>query len=277
LIFRTTLAALAALAFCPGAAPAPAKPDKADWRTIDPENLLVIDTTKGRILIELRPDAAPLAVERVKLLTREKLYDGLAFHRVIDWFMAQTGDPGNVDGGKSSHPDLKPEFTFRRDPDQPWTLAARPAGNVTGFVGTLPFQGLPDEARTRAADKKVSAWALHCPGVVGMGRGDDPNSANAEFYLMRQSYPALDKRYTVFGRVVSGLKTVRRLKTGEPVKDPDLMTRVRVAADLPAEERPTVEVPDNRSARFAALVEKARSRRGADFSPCDVEIPARVR
>ena len=136
---------LAALALMTAAAPAP-----ADWRTVPADNLLVIDTTKGRILVEIRPEFAPLAAERVKLLTREKLYDGLAFHRVIDWFMAQTGDPGNVDGGKSSHPDIKGEFTFRRDPDQPYALASRPASNVTGFIGTIPFQGLPDEVRDRA-------------------------------------------------------------------------------------------------------------------------------
>lgn len=268
------LAAVAALALL-SAAPAPPRP--ADWRAIPADNLLVIDTTKGRILVEIRPEFAPLAAERIKLLTRERLYDGLAFHRVIDWFMAQTGDPGNVDGGKSSHPDVKGEFTFRRDPDQPYALAARRDGNVLGFIGTIPFQGLPDEVRTRAQDKKVSAWGLYCPGVVGMGRGDDPDSANAEFFLMRQAYPALDKRYAVWGRVVVGLDVVRKLRTGEPVKDPDRMLRVRLAADLPPAERPTVEVPAERGGLMRNLIDRARGKRGADFSPCDVIFPARVK
>src|SRR3712207_3943233 len=62
-----------------------------DWRATDPENVLVIDTTKGRILVEMSPEAAPEHVARIKLLARQKFYDGVVFHRVIDWFMSQTG------------------------------------------------------------------------------------------------------------------------------------------------------------------------------------------
>jgi peptidylprolyl isomerase len=246
------------------------------WRPADPDNTLVIETTKGRIIVELRPEMAPKAVERVKLLAREHLYDGLKFHRVIDRFMAQTGDPGNVDGGKSSHANLKAEFTFRRGAEQPYAPAARPAGWLTGFIGSTPFQGAPDEFMSRAADHKVSAWGTYCPGVAGMGRGDDADDANSEFFLMRQAYPSLDKRYSVFGRVIVGLDVVRRLKTGEPVKDPDAMIRVQVLADIPASERPKVEVMDTRSPAFGKRVAETRRRRGADFSVCDVEVPARI-
>ncbi len=255
------------------AALAPAVPT---WRVADPENTLVIDSTKGRIIVELRPEMAPKAVERVKLLAREHLYDGLKFHRVIDRFMAQTGDPGNVDGGKSSHPNLKAEFTFRRGADLPYAPAARPSGWLTGFIGSAPFVGAPDEFMSRAADHKASAWGTYCPGVAGMGRGDDADDANSEFFLMRQAYPSLDKRYTVFGRVIVGLDVVRALKTGEPVKDPDAMTRVRVLADIPVGERPKVEVMDTRSKAFGKRLAEARRRRGADFSVCDVEVPARI-
>ena len=89
-----------------GAAPAP------DWRPLDPENLLVIDTTKGRIIVEMAPDMAPQSVARVKLLAREGVYDGLQFHRVIEGFMAQTGDGQNFNGtGGSKYPNLKQEFS----------------------------------------------------------------------------------------------------------------------------------------------------------------------
>ncbi|HYF23002.1 MAG TPA: peptidylprolyl isomerase [Caulobacteraceae bacterium] len=269
---RTVLLA-AALALAAVAAQA----GSGDWRRLDPELLWVIDTNKGRVVVELRPELAPNAVERIRLLTRERLYDGLLFHRVIDGFMAQTGDPGNVDSGRSSHPDLKAEFTFRRGPETPFVPVAAPAGAVVGFVGAVPVQTQPDSHFTRSADGKGAGWGLYCPGVVGMGRGDDPDSANAEFFLMREAYPSLDKRYTVVGRVVSGLDVVRSLKTGEPVIDADRMVRVRMASELPDAERPRIEVMDAAGPAFQAKVAAAKRRKGADFSICDLDIPTRTR
>ncbi|WP_413987947.1 peptidylprolyl isomerase [Labrys okinawensis] len=76
----------------------------------DPENTIVMETTKGRVVIELRPDLAPKHVERIKLLAREKFYDGIVFHRVIDGFMAQVGCPHGTGTGGSSHPNLPAEF-----------------------------------------------------------------------------------------------------------------------------------------------------------------------
>jgi peptidylprolyl isomerase len=76
----------------------------------DPENTLVIETTKGKVVIALRPDLAPNHVEHIKKLAREKFYDGVVFHRVIDGFMAQTGDPRGTGTGGSKYPDLKQEF-----------------------------------------------------------------------------------------------------------------------------------------------------------------------
>ena len=88
-------------------------PPPAYWRTPDPETVLVIDSTAGRIVVEMRPDLASKAVERVRLLAREHVYDGLLFHRVIDQFVDQTGNPNNKDGGVSNHPNLDPEFDAR--------------------------------------------------------------------------------------------------------------------------------------------------------------------
>ncbi|HEY3813238.1 MAG TPA: peptidylprolyl isomerase [Caulobacteraceae bacterium] len=263
-----TLAFMAGMALAPR--PAPGGPT---WKPLDPENTLVIDTTKGRIVIEMQPVFAPLSVERVKRLAHEHFYDGLAFWRVLDGFMAQTGDPGNVDGGKSPLPNLKPEFTFRHDPLDPVAIAARPTGLAYGFIGAVPFVSQRD-GRVRP-DHKVTAWGLYCPGVAGMGRDEPPDSGNSEFFLMRNAYPSLDAQYSVWGRIVSGLEVVRALKTGEPVKDPDLMTRVRVDADLPDADRPKLEVMDTRSMAFRRIVERVRKREGADFSACDVEIPVR--
>ncbi|WP_309090776.1 peptidylprolyl isomerase [Phenylobacterium sp.] len=85
----------------------------SDWRPLEAENTLLIETSKGRVIVEMAPDMAPKAVERIKRLAREGTYDGLQFHRVIDGFVAQTGNPNNRDGGTSGHPDLPPEFQFR--------------------------------------------------------------------------------------------------------------------------------------------------------------------
>lgn len=270
---RTPAAATAPSAATTAAAPAPMP--VGDWRALDPENTLVIDTNRGRIVVEMFPQAAPHHVDRIKLLARRSFYDGIVFHRVIDWFMAQTGDPLGTGEGQSPFPDLEAEFTFRRGAADPFAPVAQPAGSMIGFLGSLPVQTQPDALMARSPDQRVSAWALYCPGVAGMARDEAPNSANSQFFLMRQAYPSLEKRYTVWGRVVQGLDVVRAIKTGEPVVDPDRMTRVRVMADLPAAERPNIQVADPRGPAFHALIERLRRERGADFSACDVEVPVR--
>jgi len=257
----------------------PPPPPPAEWRTIAPEDLLVIDTNKGRILVELAPQIAPAHVERIRLLAARGFYDTLKWHRVIDWFMAQTGDPLGTGDGQSFYPDLKAEFTFRRGADMAFTPVAAPAGALVGFVGSVPVQTQPDALMADTGDHKVHGWGLYCPGVAGMARDEGNDTANSQFFLMRQAYPALDKRYTVWGRVVSGLDVVRALKASPNpdgiVDGPDQMTRVRVAADLPTAERPSLQVLNTASATFHTIVEQARQARGADFSVCDIEIPSR--
>ena len=255
------------------AAPIPAAPD---WRPLDPENGLVIETSKGRIIVEMSPEAAPKHVAQIKALARQKLYDGLTFFRVIDWFMDQTGDPKNTGEGGSSLPNLKAEFTFRRSAATPFVPVAAPMGAEEGLLGSLPVVSQTSALLTLTPDHQVSAWGTYCPGVAGMGRDDDPDSANSQFFLMRQAYPSLDKRYTVWGRVLAGLDAVRAIKTGEPVQDPDRMLSVRVLADLPEAKRPKVYVMDAHGPAFARLLAKTRKAKGADFSVCDLELPVLV-
>ena len=166
----------------------------------DPENTLVIELRTGEVVIEMLPDVAPLHVERIKILAREGEYDGVAFHRVMEGFMAQTGDVqfGNMnDGfnarragtGASKYPDLKAEFS------------------------SLPFDR----------------------GVAGMARSQNPNSANSQFFIMLEAGHFLNNQYTVWGRVISGMEFVDNIKLGVSgsgaVTDPDRMIKVRVAAD----------------------------------------------
>ena len=152
----------------------------------DPENTLVIETTKGRVVIAMRPDLAPKHVERIKQLAREGFYDGVVFHRVIDGFMAQTGCPHGTGTGGSDHGNLPAEFS------------AEP----------------------------------HVRGVCSMARAASPNSANSQFFICFDDASFLDKKYTVWGKVIEGMENVDKIKRGEPVKDPDKMVSVKVAADV---------------------------------------------
>ena len=261
-----------ALAQKPKAAPAPVAAIPAEsWITPNPDDLLVVDTNKGRIVAELSPLAAPATVERVKTLARQHFYDGLTFFRVIEGFMDQTGDPKNTGEGGSDLPDLKAEFTFRRGPDAPFVAVASPTGGASGFIGVLPVYSQPDGLMAMTADGKVTAWGAYCPGVLGMARENTPDSANSQFFFMRDTYPALEKRYTAFGRVLSGQDAVRGIKVGEPVEQPqDRMVKVRLASDMPPADRPKIQRLDPASAAFKAQIDKARAERGADLSVCDL-------
>lgn len=252
------------------------QPDPRNWRQVEPENTLYIDTVHGRIVVELYPEVAPRHVDRIKTLARAGFYDNLMFHRVIDDFMAQTGDPLGTGEGASSLPDLREEFMFRRGPDMPFVQAAEQSRARLGFYKTLPIESQPDAQMAVTADGRVSANALHCQGVVSMARADNVNSANSQFFIMRAPNTALDKRYSIFGRVVWGMDAVMNLAVGNPPPAPDRMLAVRVAADVPENERAPIYVLRTEGPQFRELIDETRRERGADFSVCDVEIPARV-
>jgi len=265
-------AAALLLAAAVAASSAPSGPD---WRPLDPENTLVIETTKGRVVVELRPEFAPKGVERIRLLAREGVYDALQFHRVIDGFVAQTGNPNNRDGGVSRHPDLPPEFAFRLPPGTA-TVVVQRSDAQEGFVGATPLQAVSAGEQARG-DGRLRGWGAYCPGVMGMGRQADPGTANSEIFFMRAPARRLDHEYTVVGRVVAGQGAIDAVAVGEPPKVPDLMLKVRVAADLPAAERPALEVQNEKGAAFAARVEALKRAKGAAFSVCDVDVVTRAR
>ncbi len=199
--FRPTILVAMTLAFAaPGAAqeaaPAPAAEAtaetpaapamSADQYINNPEYMLNLDlSTGGRVVIQLYPNVAPGHVERLKQLARAGFYDGVKFHRVIDGFMAQTGDPTATGQGGSQLPDLKAEF------------------NPTP----------------------------HLRGTVSMARAESEDSANSQFFIMFQPRFSLDRRYTAFGRVVSGMQYVDAIQKGEPPAVMSRMVQVSVAAD----------------------------------------------
>jgi cyclophilin family peptidyl-prolyl cis-trans isomerase len=270
---RALWIAAAAAAMMAGA-PAAAQ----DWRPVAPENLLVIDTAKGRIVAELDPRVAPRAVERIRTLADQGFYDGLTFHRVIPDFMAQTGDPLGTGAGGSELPDIPGEFGFRRGRADPFLRIGEPTANglQRGLLGSMAVTTQPDAQMMVTADFKASATALFCPGVLGMARNGDPDSANSQFFIMTGRNENLDGAYTPFGRVLAGLDAVRALKSGSEAEDgrvanPDVMTRVRTAAALPEAERPTARVQLPTSAAFAAELERIRAGAGSRVDVCAVQ------
>jgi len=158
----------------------------------DLENTLYLETKDGRVVIEMRPDLAPKHVARIKELARQKFYDGITFHRVIDGFMVQTGDPDG-DGTGGSGQNLPPEFSSEK----------------------------------------------HVRGVVSMARAASPASADSQFFIMLGDSEWLDNKYSVWGRVTSGMEHVDKIKKGDEarngsVSNPDKIVTMRVAADVEA-------------------------------------------
>jgi len=265
-------------AAAPAGPPAPGKPASADWRTPNADDVLVIDTNKGRIIVEMIPEVAPEFTERVRELALEHFYDGHTFFRVIEDFMDQTGDPENRGTGGSTKPDVKAEFQFRRAPDSPFVLVVDQAVAELGFIKSLPVATQSMALAPMTRDGKVSGYALYCPGVAGAARGEEENSANSQFFLMRAAFPKLERRYTAWGRVIAGQEVVTSIKVGEPVPEPqDKMVTLRVLSDMPEKERPKIRVIDPAGKWFKAEIARAQAAGGANFTACDINIPVEVK
>jgi peptidylprolyl isomerase len=269
----------------PLATPPAPKPSEADWRTPDPQDVLVIETTQGRVIVELNDLAAPNNVERLRALTRAGAYDGRSFFRVLDNFMDQTGDPLDTGLGQSSLPNVKAEFTFRRGPDTPFGSVVKAGGREQGVVGSLPVISQTMDLGLLTIDHKVDAWGTFCGGVLGMARSDDPDSANSQFFFMRtnkttpdQGTHQLDSTYTAAGRVIAGQEAIDAVKVGEPVPAPqDKMLSVKVLADMPPASRPKIRIVDANSNWFRTEVERQRTILGPDFSVCSIQLPVEIR
>ena len=179
--------------------PAPAMSAVVDTDpTHDPDDVLYLDlSTGGRVGIRLMPKWAPNHVERIKTVVKQGFYNGIIFHRVIDGFMAQTGDPTGTGQGGSSLPDLKAEFN------------------------TVP----------------------HLRGSVSMARTENPDSANSQFFIVFYPRFALDKKYTNFGRVISGMETVDAIERGEPPTNPTKILQASLASENKPQKLPPPPAP----------------------------------
>ena len=153
----------------------------------NPEDTLILETSKGDVVVEMRPDLAPNHVARIKELARQGFYNGVPFHRVIEGFMAQTGDP---------------------------------TGTGTGGSG----KKLPAEFNAEP----------HTRGAVSMARAQSPDSADSQFFICFDDATFLDRKYTVWGRVIEGMENVDQINRGEPPASPDKIVSAKIAADAQA-------------------------------------------
>jgi peptidylprolyl isomerase len=251
------------------------------WRDVDPENLLVMELPAGPLYIEMRPDLAPKHIEQIKTLVRAKFYDGLTFHRVIEGFVAQGGDPKGDGTGDSDLPDIPAEFLHDTQEIPDFTVLGRDrqAARV-GLIDGVPAAAQPEALRSLRADRRVNIWGAHCPGVMSMARATDPNSANSQFFLVigdaRQS---LDSRYTVWGLILDGMNNARRIERGEPPKRPTPIVRMRIAADLPPGEVPDIKVMKSDSPAFLKYLKDMNYIDDTGFVKdlCDIAIPRKVK
>nr|WP_321441836.1 peptidylprolyl isomerase [uncultured Hyphomonas sp.] len=240
---------------------AQAKADPDNWRPVDPENLFIFDTTKGRVLIEAFPEVAPKHYKQFSTIIRSGDFDGTSFHRVIDHFMAQGGDIFALKGEDSGLPNIEGEFTFRRDPaTMPLEATIGPEDTAKfGYIKGFPIGTQASFFAEMSVDGMVESYIPHCKGMVSTARSDDPNSANSQFFLMRGQAEHLDRKYTAWGRVVVGEDVVKAIKHGPEARDglvtnPDILKSAKIAADLPEGERPEVWVERTDGPLFLASV-----------------------
>lgn len=252
----------------------------ADWRPLDPENTLYMDLPAGTVVIELRPDFAPAHVARIKELTREGFYNGLTFHRVIEGFMAQGGDPKGDGTGGSAKPNVPAEFARDTAAVENFREIGRDRiAPRLGYIDGMPVAAQPEGLRSFLTNGAPQIWPVHCPGVMSMARATDPNSANSQFFLMiGDARLNLDRRYSAWGWIVDGFEASRRIVRGEPPSRPTPIIRMRVGTDVPAAERKDIRVLKTDSEVFTTYLKSIGqlSENGYVKDICEIKVPVKV-
>lgn len=259
-----------------------------DWRPLDPEHTLYMDTRLGRVVIELAPTFAPNHVNNIKTLVREQYFDGLVILRSQDNWVAQWGDPDekNPKPMKTAKATLKGEFTVPLKNDKDFTRLPDRDGYAAQVGHSNGFPSARDP-------KSGQAWLAHCYGMVGVGRDNDADSGggSALYAVIGHAPRHLDRNITVVGRVVSGMPLLSTLPRGaapmgfydKPEQNVPILS-MKVAADVPVEQRARFEVMRTDSAAYKAAVEAQRNRGGpwtkvpaGHIELCNAPIPVRER
>jgi len=263
--------------------------DPEDWRRVDPERLLVIETGRGPVYVETAPEFAPDHVERMRTLAQEDWFRMKVWHRVIDDFMAQGGGALNDPAAAPEMAPLEAEFTIQRGPDMEITEVQERVINPrrgsseakAGFWKGMPAGTQPIAQAAISQSGTVESWLLHCPGAAAMARTNDPNSARGQFYIVREDARHLDTQYTVWGQTRTGLDIIKALPVGslaeDPYFEPDFIRNIEPATDIGEDERLTIEVMDTASDAFAAYLDAVAQAHGGTLPEiCEIEVPVRV-
>ena len=257
----------------------------ADWRPLDPQNTLYMDLPTGRVVIELNPVFAPKTVANIQALVRENFFDGLIITRSQDNFVVQWGDSESKRALKNAKKSVPAEFVISARTAPCVKLPDRDTyASEVGFSSDFPA------ARDVATGR---AWLVHCYGMVGVGRDNDVDSGSGkELYVVTGHAPRqLDRNVTLVGRVVQGIELLATLPRGTKAlgfyEKPEQRTpikSVRIAADVPEDQRVKLEVLRTDTRTFSELVEARRNRRDEWYKVpagasdvCSVPLPVRPR
>lgn len=285
-------------------APAPKKTSQqilaaspaSDWRALDPDNTLLMELVtsqgNGQVIIELAPRFAPAHAANIRALARGGYWDGLAILRVQDNFVTQWGDPDGEDAAKAKP---LPAGVSAKLPAE-FSVPLDNVGKAAGFAkladvdGWAPRTGFAQGFPVAADPKAGKAWLAHCYGMVGAGRSDAVDSSNGtELYVVIGQAPrGLDLNITVVGRVIKGMELLSALPRGTAAMGfydkPEQRTgiqRIRLLADVPATERPALQVLKTESATWTQLLDSRRFRSGwfvhspGHIEVCSASVPTR--
>lgn len=259
--------------------------DQPSWREVDTDNLVFMEMPEGQVVIELNPLFAPKTVKQFRSLVQDGFYDGLSFYRVIDGFVAQGGDGSDL-GERSEVPLIDAEFEiewqqdFNYTPVQENDFYTDQTGYVDGFAVGRDL-------------KENTAWLIHCPGVVAMARNEGPDTSRTDFYFVIGQAPRyLDRNLNVFGRVVSGLEVVQKVRRGKASDDGVIfddaassrIRRMTMANEIPEADRLKAYVIDTNTKAFSKYLESRRNRKAGFFhhkpprvlDVCQVPVGGRV-
>jgi cyclophilin family peptidyl-prolyl cis-trans isomerase len=259
----------------------------ADWRPLDPANTVYMEVPGGRVVIELAPTFAPQHAANIRLLARDRYFDGLAVIRSQENYVVQwgDGDEKNPRAFKTAKATLPAEFTIPMSADP--AFVRLPDGDVyaaeVGHSNGFPVARDP---------KSRQAWLTHCYGMVGVGRDTaaDSGGGSSLYVVIGHAPRHLDRNITVVGRVVSGMSLLTTLPRGtgplgfyeQPSQHVPIST-FRLAADVPVEQRSRLEVMRTDGATYQAVLDAQRNRGGpwTKFAPgkvdlCNAQIPVRA-
>jgi len=230
------------------------------WRTLSPENTLYLDTVDGRVILELTQQFSPEHVKHIKQLVRSGFYDGLAFYRVIDGFVAQAGDVDEKSQNPLVKKTMKAEFEWPIDAKASFTLVQSPdlLADQTGFIDGFAV------GRNRKENKE---WLISCPGTINLARSTDADSGTTDFAIVIGQAPRhLDRNTTVFGRVVYGMKHLNLIERGnadnggmiEDVNERSKIIGMSIAADLPTDQQQHIKIERTDTDAFKQKLEDRR-------------------